>query len=670
MAVTSVRNETPSRLTLLGVEGERLELAPLEERPIEEGLAFAFDFDHLERDGFVRQGRAAPRGLGEKVTLVLLGGGFWTFLLSLGISKADPPAAISPEAWPWIVWTTGAVLLLAILAVLIVRGTNSLTLVLRFTAQSVALLVILTIGAGLPAATLYWFAGARELLDSGKPLAVFGRALQLAFIATASLLPVLLFFLFDQFQLGTLRKRIYVNLFRLDRSVTNIGDIDAKYGSQINEAFGDADVSGRLAPGSRWPVLVCAFVITVGWIIALAPVGVDFDPADATAALEELLPQKTAFVFGFLGVYFFSLRLIAVRYARGDLKPKAYTSIMVRVLIVAVLSFVLDAVFEGESRTMLVLAFLFGITPDEFFTWVKEAAPAVAKIARGAAPDPTKLPLTDLEGIDLYDRGRLESEGIVNIEGLAHHELIDLVIETRVPVPRLIDWMDQAILYLHVTGGATTGSREILRDHGIRTATDLLQSWQAAEARARAHGEEELEAFKQLLGKEKPYRLEVIRDALRDDEWMQSVLCWRLNEPHPDRVLDATPATIQALERWAEKEIERRRYGSALAVLESALAKGDTASTRLLMAEIHATASVAQYKKFDQAKEHAQEAYKLEPFDYANLQRLLAIYEEIEEPELWKATHTAALAIVESWSDGKAKTKELERLRGLGQVPS
>ncbi len=36
-----------------------------------------------------------------------------------------------------------------------------------------------------------------------------------------------------------------------------------------------------------------------------------------------------------------------------------------------------------------------------------------------------------------------------NVEALAHHDVVDLMLATRIPVPRLVDWVDQAILYLH-----------------------------------------------------------------------------------------------------------------------------------------------------------------------------------------------------------------------------
>ena len=56
-----------------------------------------------------------------------------------------------------------------------------------------------------------------------------------------------------------------------------------------------------------------------------------------------------------------------------------------------------------------------------------EAAPeADSAVAGAGSSDP--LPLTALEGIDLYDRTRLASEGVTNIEALAHHNMIDLVL--------------------------------------------------------------------------------------------------------------------------------------------------------------------------------------------------------------------------------------------------
>ena len=49
---------------------------------------------------------------------------------------------------------------------------------------------------------------------------------------------------------------------------------------------------------------------------------------------------------------------IIVACTNGDLKPKAYSYIMVRIFVVAVLSWVLDAIIpEGGEVPMLLLAF-------------------------------------------------------------------------------------------------------------------------------------------------------------------------------------------------------------------------------------------------------------------------------------------------------------------------
>ena len=72
-------------------------------------------------------------------------------------------------------------------------------------------------------------------------------------------------------------------------------------------------------------------------------------------------------------------------------------------------------------------------------------------------------PLTELEGIDLYDRTRLAEEGINNVEALAHADIVDLMSSTRISAAQLVDWTDQAILYLRV--GATPAPRTDDRWH-------------------------------------------------------------------------------------------------------------------------------------------------------------------------------------------------------------
>ena len=502
----------------------------------------------------------------------------------------------------------------------------------------------------------------------------------MSFIATAALLPVLLFFIFDRYRLNTLRSRLYRDLFRLDRGLETRSQIDAKYGSQILEAFGSEEEGrGRLAPGTRWPVLVCGFVVAMGWLIVFKPVG----DLTAEAAQRPLSPEQSALTFGFLGAYFFGLQLIARRYARGDLKPKAYGYVMVRILIVAVLSWVLEVVFRASSTATLLSAFLIGILPDEFFTLLREKfrSPGVSRkpaegkqergrirgmlnqvIPSGMIPEAEKHPLTKLEGIDLYDRARLEQEGIVNVESFAHHDLIHLVLETQLPVPRLVDWMDQAILYLHVIepdGDNSNEARNTLRRYGIRTATDLLACWNAAKERR------ELDAFKRLLGGDAPpFRLEVIRDAMLDDEWLKRVQSWRDDSELPPLRVVALPTSFAGKLNWARDLKEKGKYKDAVKTYLQAIEIQDDPDARIELARLLATVPVDSLRSQEESRKHAARAFELGRDDREIVTAVLEVSEANENfADAWRACERAIELIGDPKKD---KTKRLA-LEGLSR---
>jgi hypothetical protein len=322
----------------------------------------------------------------------------------------------------------------------------------------------------------------------------------------------------------------------------------------LSEYFGGDPASsrGRLGGGTRWPILVCTTVLTMGWLFVLLPVG----PAQVLSEPQDILgfflPQRAAISFGFLGAYYFAINMILRRYTRGDLQPKVYSHITVRVVVVLILAWVSEMLFGVTPYTNL-LVFIFGIVPETFLTALKEVYRN--GVQNLVADLEEKHPLTRLEGIDLYDRSRLLEEGVTNVEGLAHDDLIDLILTTRIPVPRLIDWLDQAMLYLHVAeeapeetergagkdgrvlpaierGGGRPAStlRQRLRAHGIRTASDYIAAYSAAERQKRLP--EFMSALAGASGSVKEStRLQVIYDALQDDEWLESVRLWRENRP-------------------------------------------------------------------------------------------------------------------------------------------
>jgi hypothetical protein len=68
-------------------------------------------------------------------------------------------------------------------------------------------------------------------------------------------------------------------------------------------------------------------------------------------------------------------------------------------------------------------------------------------------------PLNQLDGLNVWYEARLVEEGIEDMQNLATANLVDVMLHTRVPVARLVDWVDQAQLYLHLDR-AERGYRE------------------------------------------------------------------------------------------------------------------------------------------------------------------------------------------------------------------
>jgi hypothetical protein len=468
-----IQNLTANRLKIHGNDGHVLILPPLEKNcqlsDVEES-----QFPGLKRlamQHYIRIIEARDAGpMEEKIKTLLIGCmvgvGVMTYIIYMALTDGGKTAA-NPQYIRWLKFGSPASLLIAIgigIFVLVIlrrgdKGKEFLLWISRWIAQALSLLLILTLGLVLPTIAFYFFGGGRDLIGSQNSLAKLGRSLQLIFIFTASLLPALLYFLFDRQQLGTLRQRFEQQIFRLDPNVESLCDVAAKYGRQIDEIYGreSAGGEGRLVRGTRWPILVATLVMTLGWMLTLLPAGPQSETLQPGKLIDFFVPQPSAPIFGFLGAYFFVLNTVLHRYVRADLKPKAYSSITVRMLVVFILSWVIG-LGSGTSTPALLLTFMIGVFPESGLTLIRESIRNQTglfgnTVGRIGSPTKEKYPLTELKELDVYDRARLLDEGVTNIEGLAHHDLIDLMLETRIPVPRLVDWIDQAILYLHVEVG-------------------------------------------------------------------------------------------------------------------------------------------------------------------------------------------------------------------------
>lgn len=506
------------------------------------------------------------------------------------------------------------------------------------------------ISGAVPAVGLFFAADLGAQIDGlgqgtgeASEFTLVGRAVQWAFIWAAAFLPAGLFFLFDRVKSATVRETFERDILRFDPTLTTLSDVHARYGALIGQTFpaesprsrdgwmlgpaGDlggvaalstADSSMRRRGRSgtvdrKLPVVLATFIFSLMWTIAILNPDLAYDAGDDrdNFVLSLLEPHASPIVFAFLGSYVFTLMGLLRSYVRSDLRPKSFTHAAVRVVIAVISAWLLQVMFVDaapnapttESSALLVVAFVIGFFPETLFVRLQEVARSFAPSGRFRFAE--RFPLTELVGIDIYDRARLMDEGVGNIEGLAHHNLPELMVQTRIPVGRIVHWADQAILYLHVVapfddkqeqvdgpaavtlteilvaasgpaastangadGAKTTratqsspGERRLrtLQSYGIQTATDLLRV-----ARTRRADRDD---FLSLLdepdagrSRNRPRRLELIMAAVRDEQWMQHLECWhsprhaetqtirvdprgRISEPSSQRTPDASAPT-------------------------------------------------------------------------------------------------------------------------------
>jgi hypothetical protein len=556
-----VRNETARKVVIKG-DGVELVLAPFAETKLSSEDRKRFDEDALRHSAYVdafEPTPAKPRATEDNPWLGLLG----FLILAVPIWAIVGAFVGSPGYWRIGVLAIAAVIVLVVAASLIrKRQPKSRGSIADWLAgardratQQMYLSANVAIGVLVPAAVIVFSAELLDVIDemrSAKPgtdlhphvLTLVGRGLQLVFIAVVSLLPALLFFLFDREQLATMRDRFMRQIVRFDGTVETRSDIRAKYGRAMDEAYGHG--RGRLLPGRRSPVLVATVIITLGWILTLAHADSELiRTGDGLLALLE--PPREPVVYAFLGAYVYALGVVLRGYVRKDLRPKSYSHITVRTILVIVLAWVLQLWWSGDA--LLLIVFVAGLVPETAIVLIKEALRGVTAL-RFPFPfiEEEPDPLTKLEGIDVYDRARLLDEGVASVEGLAHHDVVELMLQTRIHASQLVDWVDQAILYLHAgPRKATDGTdRETtlgtLRAYGIRTATDLVK---AVDEAAKRQGNGKLDGVLANTpgGSGGPSRIQVIYDVIRDEEWMPNLIRWHSDdavEPKPHQI-DAPP---------------------------------------------------------------------------------------------------------------------------------
>lgn len=185
--------------------------------------------------------------------------------------------------------------------------------------------------------------------------------------------------------------------------------------------------------------------------------------------------------FGFLGAYLFTIQATLRRYLDSDLTPDAYVVVTTRMIIALIVSGMMAVALPLSPEAQLafganlttasyVVAFVVGIFPEKGLSWLFSFAGRVLKRFDREDNNQTSMPLRSLSGLTNWHAIRFNVEGIDNVHNLANADVNQLIRRTRFTVQQIFDWVDQAILAIHLNDvQAFIG----LQRHGIRGFSDF-----------------------------------------------------------------------------------------------------------------------------------------------------------------------------------------------------
>jgi hypothetical protein len=271
---------------------------------------------------------------------------------------------------------------------------------------------------------------------------------------------------------------------------------DSYYGKSVSAA--GHRQGGPVRIETLFPVFLITATFAVCWTAVL------WDPSFFSAPTSVWDVLK----FAFLGAYSFSAQMLIRRFFQNDLRPSAYANVMLRIIVVLILVAALSQLMPADNlRNQAVVAFIIGFFPLVGMQALQRTAAAILRAAVPSLSPP--YPLNQIDGLSVWYEARLLEEGIEDMQSLATANLVDVILHTRVPVGRLVDWVDQAHLYLHFdriergwlertlgtrkekegetqsiargsvskTSRAGTRTRTAFRQLGIAKATDLLKAF-------------------------------------------------------------------------------------------------------------------------------------------------------------------------------------------------
>ncbi|MBZ0281072.1 MAG: hypothetical protein K8L97_10040 [Anaerolineae bacterium] len=228
--------------------------------------------------------------------------------------------------------------------------------------------------------------------------------------------------------------------------------------------------------------IILAMMITIMGLSLFAANGEDFSISTVLGTLTINEATLKALQYGFIGSYLFAVQLVYRRYTTYDLHPTVYMYSALTMLAGLIFNYV---AFEGihslvgsnaAQETGLgpgleaILAFALGFFPLLAIQWMGRIVTNVLG-TRSSRSD--ELPLSLLDGISTLHETRLRDHGIDNLQNLAAVDLPFLLINSTFNTQEVLDWVDQACLYLHLEQGEIQNFRQAR----IRTISDFREIW-------------------------------------------------------------------------------------------------------------------------------------------------------------------------------------------------
>jgi hypothetical protein len=174
-------------------------------------------------------------------------------------------------------------------------------------------------------------------------------------------------------------------------------------------------------------------------------------------------PLSSPVRFALVGAFLWTLSSLATSYTLMDLHPWSFLWMIYRYPLAIAAGVLLD--HSVKQPISDIAAFLAGSLPfDRLYRTLQDQVPLLAQ-----GPKEVSAPgLEKLQGLDSDSIEKLKQIGVATIQQLAYSDPMELLFRLNVPAKVLVDWVDQALLYIYV-GDA----RVKLTVRGIRGAIEM-----------------------------------------------------------------------------------------------------------------------------------------------------------------------------------------------------